>query len=324
MSTGVLLNNETYYEKMAAEGQKRLLAGEDKIWGVMPYDPTSEYQQVDTTYLEAWDDIPPELIQWFVSRIVASYDEKWHDLGEQRFGESIEEFKQQSGDQLREIIKEGGRLAVNVDHQSRFSPLIGSLLLQHAAAESREELIAMRSICSTIYSRYLGFYELKVGEILGDPENIPSRPALDIARNFCNLIPVFPNTDIRDSCDVDPEIQHDYNKKVMAAVKPEQGKAHIRTLVASAAIDKELGDGQIKMRTVGEGTKASLLSDEWDFTMAIATHIDHDDPTKSFFVASDIEEGVDQSTLDRQNQWIADERSFRTGTKVNYAANKQD
>lgn len=315
-----MLNKVDYYEKMVAEGERRLLPGEEAIWGVMPYDPASEYQRLSTKYLEPWTDIPPELIRWFVSRIVASYDERRHDLGAQRFSECVAEFRSARGSELKQLIADNARILVNVDHQSRFSPLIASLLIQLAVAEDDDEALALRSICSTIYSRYLGLYELKVGEILGNPA-IPSRPALDIARNFCGLIPVFPNTDIRESCDVDPAIQRVYNKRVMAAATPERGTAHVRVVAASAAIDVVEGD-HAKMRTVGEGTKASLEIDQWDYTMAVATHIDRDDPMDSFFVASKIERGYDRSTFDRQNLWIAGERSRRSGTEVVYAATR--
>ena len=88
----------------------------------------------------------------------------------------------------------------------------------------------------------------------------------------------------------------------MAAAKPAKGTPHIRILVASAALDAELDNGEIALRTVGEGTKTSVEFDDWDYTMAVATHIDRDDPTASFFVASEIEAGYDQSTLDRQNR----------------------
>lgn len=315
---GALLGDTTYREKMIAEGRRRLLPGEDAIWGLMPVDPGSDYQRLDVTYLEPRGDIHPELIRWFVSRIVASYDAGRHELGERRFHECVAEFRSSKRDELLRLIDENARVLVNVDHQSRFSPLIGALLIQLAVADDDDAAVDLRALFSTVYSRYLGFYELKVGEILGDP-SIPGRPALDIARNFCGLIPVFPNTDIRDSCDIDPRVQREYNRRVMAAAKPPRGKPHFRVVVASAAIDVELEEGSSQMRTVGDGTKASLDLDEWDYSMAVATHIDHDDPMRSFFVASEIERGYDTTTFDRQNRWIADERSARSGAPVVYS-----
>jgi hypothetical protein len=314
----LVFDNEVYYAKMVAEGRRRLLPVEAKIWGLMPHDPASEYQQLETAYLESWSDISPELIRWFVGRIFASYDEHRHDAGAERFRQCVAEFRERSGSELRRMIDEGAHVLVNVDHQSRFSPLIAALLVQLAVADTDDEAVALRSICSTIYSRYIGFYELKVGEILGNSE-IPARPALDIARNFCGLIPVFPNTDIRDSCEIDATIQRRHNKRVMAAARPPRGEAHVRVVAASAAIDVE-DHGWSRMRTVGEGTKASLEFEHWDYTMAIATHIDRNDPMNSFFVPSPIERGYDRTTFDRQNRWIAEERSARTGSEVVYAA----
>jgi hypothetical protein len=318
MSGCELIDSQTYYQKMTAEGQARLLDGEEAIWGVAPYDSTSEYQQLDSVFFEARGDIPPSLMRWLFSRIVASYDPEKHAMGQAVLDQTIETFKKTIGDPIKQIKKEGAHLLVNVDHQSRFSPLFASLLLQYAGADTDEELVGMRSICSTIFSRYLGFYELKLGQIVGDP-SLPNRPALDIARNVCGLIPVFPNTDIRESCGVDIAQQRDTNRRVMSLVRPQRGAAHIRTLVASAALDAQCHITGTRMRTIADGTKSSVVADGWDYTLAVATHIDPD-PARSFFIASDIEAGVDRSTLDRQNDWIARERSRRSGNPVKYEA----
>lgn len=305
------------YEKLAVEAGRRIKPGEEKIWEVLPYDPTSSYHQLSPVYFEPILGVQTEDIKKLMTFALANYKPENVDTAAENLEGIIEGFRP-TGELIRDIFKAGEHVAINVDHQSRFSPLLTSEFVQLGATEDIHERDTIKSRCSTIVTKYLGCYGINLSEALGVPD-LPTVNAFEAARNLSGLIPIFPDTEIKNSSGIDPKIQEEYNARAIFASRPKKGVPEIRTFCASAASDQLLKSGGYRMRAIDHKIKRLFRMGGWHI-ISVATNIDPDDPTKNFFIPSEITPADEYTmdTLDEHNLWIAQKRTELTGQPVVY------
>lgn len=354
MSEMLVLNDRTYYEELAGEAQIRRLDGEDKIWEVMPFDPSSEYHRLDATHFDALGTINPIVNEWLVGQIVASNSLELHDTAIEVVRTQRDEFRSKFGAQLKRIKENNGHLFVTIANQSRFESQVVSHMVAYAIADTPEETVETRKVLSTVSSRYLNCFGLRPDKIFGGNSELDEKamlgiakfifggdvdalanyekqikrdkkfviPSLDVARNFSNMIPVFPNTDIRRSYKINHHTQKYFNKIAMEQGKPVAGKPHIRIEAPTAVFEKELGRDALQIEGVKRSTVESIARDNYDYHMPFACYIDPVEPSKSFMTAGDIDAHYDDSTLHDHYLWIAEERTQRTGKRTVYASSR--
>lgn len=313
------------YEALASSAEKRLKPGEEHVWDVVPYDPDSPYHSLDNVVFPAHDqDDPgffdPEVVRGLAGFVVSGYskDSGLLEANLQRLDEIIDTIRQTAGPIVKELLSDGQRVAFFTGHQSRFETLIFSFLMQSAIADNTEQQITGRQNFSTVVTRYLGCYGLRLDEMTGDP-NFESRNALDVARNVSSIITVFPRTEIREELNIDEGLQSTMNSRAIRQSTIPQGVGHSRSVAACAASDIELPGGGYQIATVGKQTK-KLYSYDWH-TFGVAAHLDHSDPNNSFFEVSKLTPAykyLKEHTLDDHYTWIANTRQERTGQRVIY------
>ena len=310
------------YTKLSEIASSRIKEGEEHIWRVLPYDPESDYHKLSTVYIDPLEDLDPDYTKQLTAYGLANYRHDLQNKASSRLESIIEDFRIVRGDEVRDIVDSGEHLAINVDHQSRFSALIASAIVQFAISESREDANRIRQISSTIVTRYLECYGVNMGAVLNNPQ-LPVVNALEIARNFSGIIPIFPDTELRQESEVDPVVQEKFNSKAIIRSRPRTNTPMLRTFVASAASDEQMSSGGYRMRSVGDQVKRLFSIGNWH-TMSVATNIDPGDVSKTFFVPSEITPSSEYSmdTLDEHNLWIAQTRQERTGEPVIYIPNE--
>lgn len=312
------------YEKLAVEAGRRIKPGEERIWEVLPYDPDSPHHKLSVAFVEPRLGIDSDEIKNLMSFAMANYNPDNQDVASVGLEQIIGDIRQQVGQEIREIFDSGEHIAVNVDHQSRFSPLLASELVQLAVTGDQEDQDKVKAHCDTIITRYIGCFGVKLYEVFGN-KNTPIINALDLARIFSGIIPIFPDTEIKELSGIDTKIQEQCNAKAILGSIPKKGTPVIRAFCASAASDEPLESGGYRMRTVDHKVKRlfGMRKSAWNI-ISIATNIDPDDPSKNFFIPSEITPADEytMNTLDEHSLWIAQTRQERTGEPVIYEPSK--
>lgn len=317
--------DKTNYEALARSAEKRLKPGEERIWDVMPYDPKSPYHNLDNVVFPAHEEsapgfFHPEAVRGLAGYVVSGYskDSGLIEANMQRLDEIVSDIGKTVGPAVKELLDAGQRVAFFTGHQSRFETLVFSFLMQSAIADDTEQQKVTRLSFSTVVTRYLGCYGLRLDEMTGDP-NFETRNALDVARNVSEIITVFPRTEIREELDIDERTQNSVNSRAIRQSTIPQGIGHARSIAACAASDKELPEGGYQIAPVGKQAK-KLYSYDWH-TFGVAAHLDYSDPDNSFFEVSQPTPAYKYSkgyTLDDHYTWIANTRQERTGEPVIY------